>query len=95
MLYRRQRSAEAIFRLNPEICKRETRIRDASGKGLGLRLVPDLALASTSIAVPMQQRYIGVRLATMCNGVLGKGFHGEALLLYSGCVSLLAESGPV
>jgi hypothetical protein len=32
-----QGSAEAIFKLNPEICKRETRIRDASGKGLGLR----------------------------------------------------------
>ena len=26
---------------------------------------------------------MGVRLATICNGVLWKGFHGEALLLYS------------
>ena len=33
----RQGSEEAIFRLNPEICKREARCRDASGKGLGLR----------------------------------------------------------
>lgn len=39
-------------------------------------------LASALIAVPKQQ-CMGVRLATICNGVLLKGFHGEALLLYS------------
>ena len=39
-------------------------------------------LASALIAVPKQQ-CMGARLATICNGVLGKGFHEEALLLCS------------
>jgi hypothetical protein len=37
ILHSRQGSEEAIFRLNPEICKRKARCRDANGKGLGLR----------------------------------------------------------
>ena len=79
MLHSRQGSAEAIFSLNPAISKREAMSRDTSGKGLGRRWKLALAWHLPSSRCQCQQ-CMGVRLATICNGVLGKGFHGEALL---------------